>query len=230
MNVDPDDRPLGDTRRPTKARRGLYGFVRDVSHIHAGDPRGQAFASAVVADKRVLLQFEDTTSDTRNRALVREWTAEWNAAGVAVDGWWRVEQRPTDDPPPVPGVSRWWPNAEREPELVRLPSIYNSGPIEGLATLGKIPNAHPPTGRPVAIECFRETPASDTNVRNSVGYWEAQGIPARRQVVMLQGYGVPFAPPADEARVALELGVRKLALYPLDGFTPEQILEIGGML
>jgi hypothetical protein len=205
------------------------GFVRHTSHIGPTSPRADAFVAA--GGTKILLQFADVTSDQENRTTLAPWMAAWAARGVTVEGWWRVNQHVPDAHPVVPGVTAWWPNAENAAEVARLPAIYAAGGCEGLVTLGKIPGAWPPQPGWCAIECFRESAASDTNVRNSVTYWrDERGVPVVRLVVMLQGYGSPFRPAPLEAAAGIALGVRKFAFYPIDGFTPADILAVGKLL
>jgi hypothetical protein len=222
-------------RRATVASPLLMGFVLDISHIQTDSPRADAFVAA--GGTKILLQFGQPPfagrdSDAINRAGVAGWAAAWAARGVTVEGWWRVEQYAPDRHPDVPGISAWWPNPEQPPEFARMPAIDVAGGCVGLVTLGKTPLAVPMSDdRPVAIECFREKPESDTNVRNSVTYWrDERGLPVDRIIVMLQGYGIPFQPAPLEAAAGIALGVRKFAFYPIDGFTTTDILAVGKLL
>lgn len=212
---------------PPVTRFELLGFVRDVSHVHAGDDRGKAFTKA--GGSKVLIQFADPANDVTNRKALPAWQTQWKTVGVDVEGWWRVEHT-ADNRPTVPQIARWWPNAEQPPEVARLPVIYEQPGVVGLVTLGKIPGVPVPGGMPVAIECFRETPSSDTSITNSVRYWTKSGIPVGRLIVMLQGYGTPFGTPVEQAREALAVGARRVALYPFDGFSPADITAIAEVL
>jgi hypothetical protein len=216
-------------RRKADSSTLLIGFVRHTSHIGPTSERANAFVAA--GGTRMLLQFSDPNTDLQNRERVGAWSAAWAARGVEVEGWWRVEHSTADRHPDVPGISAWWPNAEQPPEVARLPAIYAKGGCVGLVALGKMPAGSPPAGGLCAIECFRESAASDTNVRNSVEYWrDVRGVPVSRLVVMLQGYGTLFQPVPLEAAEGIALGVSQFALYPIDGFPLEDITAVGALI
>jgi hypothetical protein len=219
--------PATGVPTPAKGLRELSGVVRDASHFNPGTDRAKAFVEA--GGTRLLLQFADPINDASNRARFPAWAAEWRRHGVTVDGWWRVNHMPTNLTPNVAGVDSWWPNAEDQAEIARLPTIYLS-PCAGVLTLGKAPGAWPPAGGRLAAECFRENPQSDQTVTNSVTWWREAGLPDDRLIVMLQGYGTPFSPPVVQAREAVGLGIRQLMLYPVDGFSGLDVREIGRLV
>lgn len=228
------DWPERAARRVRLARSPfeMLGFLRNVSHADPGTPAGAAFIKA--GGSRILIQMRAPESDYQNYSRLPEWSRRWRAAGVHVDGWWRMNHAPgAPAAPGYPDIELWWPNVEIPDEYpdARWAVIVNKPRLGGVVTLGKGGFTAEPAGSvDVAIECFREGPASDHSITNSVAWWTNAGWKRQRLIVMLQGYGTPFAPPAEQAREALENGVRRVALYPLDGFHPDEILEVGRIL
>jgi hypothetical protein len=215
--------PPPKPQTPPSLFSDLGGFVAQAGSFPPDTAGARAFQQA--GGKWLTVQFGDPTTDPGNRqAFSQGWAERWRALGVQVGCWWRVEQ--VGLPIPVtPPVDFRVPNPEQPHEMARMQDILREcrrvAPSQPLAaiTLGKALAF--PTGAletydaHLILECFLETPRSDTTVENSVRYWLASTVPAHRihPCLLHKTGGLPQPPLAVSKAQAAALGVTGFSSY-----------------
>lgn len=208
--------------KPSSLFSQLGDFISQAGSFPPDTASARAFHAA--GGKWLAVQFGDPATDQGNRqAFALGWADRWRALGVKVGVWWRVEHVGIPVPNTPPCDFRV-PNPEQPHEIERLPGILAEcrkqdpdGPL-AVITLGKVPGF--PTGLletldvDLILECFLETPRSDTTVTNSVRYWLASQVRlARIKCCLLFKSGYDRYPAGSAAAEAEALGVHGLSAF-----------------